>query len=194
MESEQLIEVADSMMHAAVRTEALTCTCMRVFVSEYYRRDTGNLVLPEFLSLKLCWSFAHAYVLSFLDCHEMRHFYHMLPPCCTASHQNQKELVNESWVAISRTVIQYKPVTLEDCLMYFEPVTQAYQQVEPVTTCEHQGVDLKSVSQVAVNWDIFSIWGVKWFGIRMTETTMAYNTGRGEWPYLLVCHVSPFSK
>lgn len=124
----------------------------------------------------------------------MRHFFHhMLPPCCTASRQDQNELVKEQWIAISGTVNSYEPITLKDCLLCFDPVTQVYQQVEPVTSCEHgvgrgkQRVDLKSASQVAGSWDISSFEKLNSLKQEWLKWQRPIKGARGSWMALSTC-------
>lgn len=116
----------------------------------------GTLVLPGFLSPKLCQATAQALMLSFLD----MSWDESLPEC-PASGQGQKELANESWIAICKTVTHYKPSHLLGLPQVFWSSKQVYQQMEPVTKCKHQGVDVKSVSPALVAWGIFFIWEVK---------------------------------
>lgn len=151
------------------------------------------MVLPEFLASKLCGSFAHAHMLSFLDCHEMRHFfYHMLPPRCAPSLQDQKH--GQRIMDCSLWYVKpYDPITFKDCLMYFDPVTQVYQQVEPVTTCEHgvgvggQRVDLKSASQGAGSWDSSSFEKLNSFKQAWLKWQRPIKGGRGSWMAISTC-------
>lgn len=156
----------------------------RVVLGIYQWRDIGILVLLAFLHLKLGWSFAYAHMPSFPDCHEIRQFfYHMLLHGVLLQFKTKGNCPKNH---VFQSLKLWK-----DCLKYFDPVTQVYQQMEPVTKCKHQVVDVTSVPQASVGWNVFFIWEVKELWIGMTWMTVE---GGHEWPHLPAYLFSPFSK